>query len=215
MTSQKQYAANQKNAEGSTGPTSAQGKAVSRMNALKTGLYAKSLVIPGESREEFDELVEQFNHQYRPATPQARVLVDMLIRQTWLLRRYDRIEGEEWALRFTRLEKHKLRPDGITPQSYELTCEFTIRIRKLADTAERAIIRTLNKLERLTEHFPEAAPAVAPQPVEAEAASPENGFVPPVSVPAPAENVPRPLFPPAKPPLSAPAMRYAPERRSA
>jgi hypothetical protein len=191
MTSLKQCDANQRNAQGSTGPTSAQGKAASRMNALKSGLYAKSLVIPGESREEFDELVQQFNHQYRPATPQARVLVDMVIRQTWLLRRYDRIEGEEWALRFTRLEKHSLRPDGITPQSYELTCDFTVRIRKLADTAERAIIRALNKLDRLTEDFseavPEAVPAVqAAVPVENPVPAPEeNGFVP-SNTPAPA-----------------------------
>jgi hypothetical protein len=185
------------------------------MNALKTGLYAKSLVIPGESHEEFDELMQQFNDQYRPATPQARVLVDCLIRQTWLLRRYDRIEGEEWTLRLTRLEKHKLRPDGITSQAYELSCDFTDRIRKLADTAERAIIRTLNKLERLTEHLSEAAPLAAPQPVEAEAAPIENGFVPPVSQPAPPEIGPRPLFPPAKPPLLTAEMYYTPERWSA
>jgi hypothetical protein len=170
------------------------------MNALKTGLYAKSLVIPGESREEFDELVQQFNHQYRPATPQARVLVDMVIRQTWLLRRYDRIEGEEWALRLTRLEKHLLRPDGITSQAYELSCDFTDRIRNLADTAERAIIRALNKLDRLTEHFPEAVPAVQDEAAFAEpfaepvaepvAAPVENGFVP-SNPPEPAPENPR------------------------
>jgi hypothetical protein len=195
MTSQKQCDANQRNAQGSTGPTSAQGKAASRMNALKTGLYAKSLVIPGESREEFDELVQQFNHQYRPATPQARVLVDMVIRQTWLLRRYDRIEGEEWALRLTRLEKHRLRPDALTSQCYEPSCDFTDRIRKLADTAERSIIRALNKLDRLTEDFseavPEAIPAVQDEtPIEPSAAAPEeNGFVPSNS-PAPAPDDP-------------------------
>ena len=190
MTTDKRRTANKRNAQNSTGPTSTEGKAASRMNALKTGLYAKSLVIPGESREEFDELVQQFNQQYRPVTPQARVLVDMVIRNTWLLRRFDRIEGEEWTLRLTRLEKHLLRPDGITSQAYELSCEFTDRIRKLSDSAERAIVRALNKLDRLTEHCPapeaaEELPAAdaepASQSVAPEATSPEIGFVPPVS----------------------------------
>jgi hypothetical protein len=190
MTTDKRRAANKGNAQNSTGPTSAEGKAASRMNALKTGLYAKSLVIPGESRDEFDELVQQFNHQYRPTTPQARVLVDMVIRHTWLLRRYDRIEGEEWTLRLTRLEKHRLRPDALTSQCHERSCDFTDRIRKLADSAERAIIRALNKLDRLTEHcpaleaaeeFPAPTVEALPQPIIPEAASPEIGFVPPVS----------------------------------
>ena len=73
MASEKQSAANKRNAQNSSGPGSAAGKAASRMNALKTGLYAKSLVIRGESQEEFDELVQQFNGQYHPVTPQARV----------------------------------------------------------------------------------------------------------------------------------------------
>ena len=49
MTSEKQRAANKRNAQTSSGPTSAEGKAASRMNALKSGLYAKSAVIRGES----------------------------------------------------------------------------------------------------------------------------------------------------------------------
>src|SRR6185295_11840547 len=97
MTSPKQHAANVRNARRSTGPTSVPGKAASRMNALKSGLYAKSLVIRGESKEEFDELAAQFENQFRPVTPQARILVDNVIRYSWLLRRYDRIEGEMWA----------------------------------------------------------------------------------------------------------------------
>ena len=104
VTSDKKRSANKRNAQGSTGPGSVEGKAASRMNALKTGLYAKSLVIRGESQEEFDELVQQFNGQYHPVTPQARVLVDILIRNTWLLRRYDRIDGEVWANKYTKVD---------------------------------------------------------------------------------------------------------------
>ena len=43
-----QIHANRLNAQSSTGPRSDQGKAASRFNALKHGIEARSLVIPGE-----------------------------------------------------------------------------------------------------------------------------------------------------------------------
>src|SRR3954454_19811921 len=78
------------------GPRSAAGKARSSQNAITTRLYCKAMVLPGESREEFDAIVAQYDHQYHPVTPQARTLLDDLIRNTWLQRRYDVIESELW-----------------------------------------------------------------------------------------------------------------------
>ena len=40
----------------STGPRSAEGKARSSMNALKSGIYSKSLTIPGEDPARLDTL---------------------------------------------------------------------------------------------------------------------------------------------------------------
>src|SRR4051794_9237935 len=94
MSTQKQREANRLNAQQSSGPFSVAGKAVSSQNALKSGLYAKCNVLPCESHEEFDQLAAGFERQYRPATPQARILVDCLIRNTWLLQRYAQIEFE-------------------------------------------------------------------------------------------------------------------------
>jgi hypothetical protein len=195
VTSDKKRSANKRNAQGSTGPGSVEGKAASRMNALKTGLYAKSLVIRGESQEEFDELVQQFNGQYHPVTPQARVLVDILIRNTWLLRRYDRIDGEEWAAKHTKVDNFRYTDKSQpTALAFEMGGGVYARIRKFADTAERAIIRALNQLDKLTEHFPDVeaveTASVAPQPVAAGPASPGIGFVPPVA-PEPAVEGPR------------------------
>ena len=48
MSSRKQIEANRLNAQKSTGPRSVEGKAAIRFNALKTGIDAKSQVIPGE-----------------------------------------------------------------------------------------------------------------------------------------------------------------------
>jgi len=47
----------------STGPRSDEGKARSSMNALKTGIYSKSLILPGEDTAALDALTAEF-HQH-------------------------------------------------------------------------------------------------------------------------------------------------------
>jgi len=54
MATAKQIAANQANALASTGARTADGKARSRMNALKHGLAAEAVVVPWEVAEDFD-----------------------------------------------------------------------------------------------------------------------------------------------------------------
>src|SRR5438270_5288040 len=79
----------------STGPTTQQGKSVSRMNALKTGIYARAeIVLPVEKAEDLQLLTEEYYDHYDPASPGERALVDALISNEWLLRRFRRIEGE-------------------------------------------------------------------------------------------------------------------------
>jgi hypothetical protein len=56
MSSPAQILANRANAQESTGPRSAEGKAASRFNALKHGLDARSIVLPGEDPEEYAAL---------------------------------------------------------------------------------------------------------------------------------------------------------------
>ena len=49
MSTENQIEANRLNAQKSTGPRSAEGKARSSMNALESGIDAKSLIIRGEN----------------------------------------------------------------------------------------------------------------------------------------------------------------------
>ena len=74
----------------STGPTSVTGKAASSMNALKSGLHAKSLLLPNENPAELDELLHDVLPSFHPTTPEARCLVDEFIRCEWSLRRFRR-----------------------------------------------------------------------------------------------------------------------------
>jgi hypothetical protein len=79
MATLRQIEANRRNAQKSTGPTSVAGKAASSMNALKTGLHAKSLVIFSETLADLEELIAEYCQRHVPTTPEARLYIDELI----------------------------------------------------------------------------------------------------------------------------------------
>src|ERR1019366_4248450 len=87
MSTLRQIEANRRNAQKSTGPTSVTGKATSSMNALKTGIHAKSLVLPTENLADLQQLIDEYYQSHRPASPEARLLLDDVIRCEWTLRR--------------------------------------------------------------------------------------------------------------------------------
>ena len=74
MASEKQIEANRRNAQKSTGPTSVAGKAASSMNALKTGLHAKSLVIFSEKVADLEELIARIRAILRRTRPSLEIL---------------------------------------------------------------------------------------------------------------------------------------------
>jgi hypothetical protein len=94
MATNRQIAANRRNSQLSTGPTSVTGKAVSRMNALKSGIDSTAEIIRNESQEELDALKKEYYDEHNPTTPEERDLVDILIRSGWTLRRLARIETQ-------------------------------------------------------------------------------------------------------------------------
>jgi len=87
MATQSQIDANRLNAQKSTGLVTETGRAVSRFNALKRGIHAKSQVIPGDDPAELEQLAADYHRQCRPTTPEQCFLVDTLINADWLLRR--------------------------------------------------------------------------------------------------------------------------------
>ena len=66
MSSEARQSANAANAQLSTGPRTAEGKARSSQNARTHGLTASQLFIPAESREEFDKLHDELQADIRP-----------------------------------------------------------------------------------------------------------------------------------------------------
>jgi len=94
MATLSQIEANRRNAQLSTGPRTPEGKAASSMNAFKTGIDAESSVIPGEDAAALAALTERFYQDCQPQTAIESLLVDNIIRASWRLRRFDRIDAE-------------------------------------------------------------------------------------------------------------------------
>lgn len=81
------------NPKRSGGPKSESGKLVAASNALKTGAYSMStIILPGESEAEFNELVEQFSRDFAPSDIAEVTMVRDLAILAWKKRRLDRIE---------------------------------------------------------------------------------------------------------------------------
>src|SRR5713226_8953725 len=99
MSSQAQINANRLNSKKSTGPTSREGKAASSLNALKSGIHARSHIIPGEDPAELEALTAAFLLEFQPAGPNQLALVDTLIAAEWTARRLRRIEADLWNSR--------------------------------------------------------------------------------------------------------------------
>src|SRR3974377_1187975 len=96
MTSIRRIQANQQNARFSTGPRTLAGKAIVSRNALRSGIDARAIVILGEDPAEFESLNSEYYDRWTPTAPEQRALVDTLIANEWLLRRYDRLETQLW-----------------------------------------------------------------------------------------------------------------------
>jgi len=92
MATFKQIAANRRNALKSTGPKTPEGKAIVRLNSLRHGLRARTVVLPGESREEFNQLCDDLEAEWRPKSSSAQFYLEQMAISQWKL---IRMEGSE------------------------------------------------------------------------------------------------------------------------
>ena len=87
------------------GPQSEHGKAVSSMNALRTGVYSNAL-LPGESQEEVDEMVEEIMRDWPGGGAEQRLLA-RLYAQSAL--KSSRLHAAEVALTNARMHSSEVR----------------------------------------------------------------------------------------------------------
>jgi hypothetical protein len=99
MSSQAQIDANRLNAQKSTGPRTPEGRAAVRLNGVKHGLSAKTLVLEDESESDFHAIFDALEAEYEPSTPTEEQLVSQLAMASWRLRRLYHIESAFFCVR--------------------------------------------------------------------------------------------------------------------
>ena len=176
MASDAQLRANRANAMKSTGPRSVQGKAVSRFNALKHGMDAASVVLPGENPADYEAMVASYDEELYPQTPTERFHVDTMIQSNWQKQRLLRAQAE--------LYRDVMRQSGTSTLAAALQAETPAakvlsRVQRQLAASERDWHRANRELRRLRE-----------QPEVAEAATARRDAVEP-----PPEPAPEPLYP--------------------
>jgi hypothetical protein len=161
-------AANRENAQLSTGPVTETGKAISSLNALKSGLTGRTVLLSTDDAAQYQTHTQSYEDHFQPVGPEEQALVQSLADTSW---RLARIPGLEMALyaqgRIEFADEFEeqdaaVRPALIEAQTY-LAYEKQIRNLHLQEARlvrrrekETAELRRLQQ-ERITKEAREAA----------------------------------------------------------
>jgi hypothetical protein len=111
---EKKIAANRKNALKSTGPRTKTGKSKVSLNALKHGMRASCLAIPGlEQRQDWEVHRRQSIRDLAPTNYLEMVLADRVASLLWRLGRVVRYESEVIAIAVKKAEETREESDDI------------------------------------------------------------------------------------------------------
>ena len=100
MSIQAQVAANQANAQLSTGPKTEEGKAASSRNHLSHGLTYRGgmfILLPWEDAREYDQLVIDLKSEHRPTSRTEMILVERMAQHHWLRNRAELLQSDCFA----------------------------------------------------------------------------------------------------------------------
>jgi hypothetical protein len=97
-TSQARRNANRENAQHSTGPRTEEGKAKSSMNAVKTGLTGRTVLLPTDDSIAYDEHLDRHFTEFAPATNKEKALVQTIADTEWRLLRIAPLESGIFAV---------------------------------------------------------------------------------------------------------------------
>jgi uncharacterized protein YchJ len=138
MATEAQTAANQNNAQTSTGPRTAAGKSRVAGNALKFGLVsAKNCVLP-EDAEEYSQLSSGLWEDLSPIGPVEQIFATEIIRNTWRLRRCAAVE-----------EHLAAGSDVADPMCHEGSASIQAAVDRARTQATGALNRAMTQLTRL------------------------------------------------------------------
>lgn len=138
MATPNQIAANQRNAQCSTGPSTPGGIERTKYNATTHGLTSKRIVLPNEDPAEFQQLRADLFAEHRPEGVMELHWVDEIAACTWRLRRARGYEA--LALK---------NADAIFTEAKSSAALAFDRLMKYANCIERSLNKALRELRRL------------------------------------------------------------------
>jgi len=90
--------ANRANAQFSTGPRTDEGKAKSSLNAVKTGLTGRTVLLPTDDASIYQHHLDRHFSEFSPATDKEKALVQTIADTEWRLLRIAPLEASIYAI---------------------------------------------------------------------------------------------------------------------
>jgi hypothetical protein len=92
MATIKQIEANRLNARKSTGPKTPAGKAAVKLNGLRHGLRARTVILPGENADDFHQLCDDLETEWQPQSRTEHFYLEQMAISQWKLTRIELAE---------------------------------------------------------------------------------------------------------------------------
>jgi hypothetical protein len=145
MITTKQAEANRLNAQKSTGPKTAEGKANAKMNAVTHGLLSQFALMPGDDTDQFEALRTMLFEEFQPGGGYEEALVDNLTAQFWRLARLLKMESEilvyaqysiQHRIAKSKANKAELQAIGLDCDNIFKTAAYAVTCKNLKDKAQ-------------------------------------------------------------------------------
>src|SRR6266852_41771 len=157
-------------------PKTAEGKAASSMNSLRHGLRARTVVLPGENRDEFNQLCDDLEREWEPESRTARFYLEQMAVSQWKLTRMEVAEA------------------GIVKESLSAKTQLPLldRLWQAQCRLERSYARAQRELERLQPYRPRRLYRLEEEEEPASQPAPEPAHDVPSAAASPAASKPQP-----------------------
>jgi hypothetical protein len=142
MTTDRQTESNRINAQKSCGPVSPEGKEKASRNSLRHGMLAECIVLDGESRDGFADLIQALHERFRPTDVHETALIETMAVAHWRKMRL-------WVLESASVN-HEIRrqtddPDASPGQKLDSPTRAALAVKSLCDNS--SILRLLNRYD--------------------------------------------------------------------
>lgn len=135
----------------STGPISTAGKARASRNATKHGLLAKDLIITGERRQDYNQLINGLIESHQPANLAEQLLVEKMAVTLWKQRRLVKVEtasiNDNMNSQSELIKKGLFKKHSIDSFAFATNTERLLRYSALLDNHYYKALNTLIQLQ--------------------------------------------------------------------